>query len=529
MPTILLKKSDTPGSVPGTANLTNLAGGAEVAVNTADKRMFSMTSASAVIELGTNPSSLTCADASFTVARVGSLTISSLSLTNATVTSATVTTLTGTSANITNISGTSLTVSTATLSAGTANGVLYLNGSKVATSGSGLQFDGTRLFVGTTTTSTSSTQSGEVYSTGAVGFMLTNTTAANFPVSIKNEGSSGTRNLIRFYEGPAGGTVRASVSLDGSNYLTFDTNNFIINTGNLGIGTTSPAVRLQILDGGANSTGTMRLGGATYYGTIQHDPVSTGANIYDVTSASGGGHIFRRGGSNLMLLDSSGNLGLGVTPSAWASDKRVLQFDNGASIYANKSVSAVYLGSNFYENSSGNPTYSTSTFASQYYQFNGQHVWRTAPSGTAGNAITFTQAATLDANGRFLVGTTNNTATARIVAGINTTTANTAFIGFENDSSGANDWAITLGSAVNNLAIRNVSSSYNALEFENATGVANFGINGNSFGSGDGVIFIKNSVAAPSANPTGGGILYVESGALKYRGSSGTVTTLANA
>jgi hypothetical protein len=34
---------------------------------------------------------------------------------------------------------------------------------------------------------------------------------------------------------------------------------------------------------------------------------------------------------------------------------------------------------------------------------------------------------------------------------------------------------------------------------------------------------------APTSNPTAGGVLYVESGALKYRGSSGTVTTIANA
>jgi hypothetical protein len=33
----------------------------------------------------------------------------------------------------------------------------------------------------------------------------------------------------------------------------------------------------------------------------------------------------------------------------------------------------------------------------------------------------------------------------------------------------------------------------------------------------------------PTSNPSGGGFLYVESGALKYRGSSGTVTTIANA
>jgi len=57
----------------------------------------------------------------------------------------------------------------------------------------------------------------------------------------------------------------------------------------------------------------------------------------------------------------------------------------------------------------------------------------------------------------------------------------------------------------------------------------NIGINGASFGSGTGVIFILNRTAAPSSNPTGGGILYTESGALKYRGSSGTVTTIANA
>jgi hypothetical protein len=47
------------------------------------------------------------------------------------------------------------------------------------------------------------------------------------------------------------------------------------------------------------------------------------------------------------------------------------------------------------------------------------------------------------------------------------------------------------------------------------------------FGSGTLVIGIANATVVPSANPTGGGVLYVEAGALKYRGSSGTVTTLA--
>lgn len=53
--------------------------------------------------------------------------------------------------------------------------------------------------------------------------------------------------------------------------------------------------------------------------------------------------------------------------------------------------------------------------------------------------------------------------------------------------------------------------------------------NTTSFGSGVGVIGIKSATTAPSANPVGGGILYVDAGALKYRGTSGTTTTVAPA
>lgn len=48
-------------------------------------------------------------------------------------------------------------------------------------------------------------------------------------------------------------------------------------------------------------------------------------------------------------------------------------------------------------------------------------------------------------------------------------------------------------------------------------------------GTGEGVISIENAAADPSTNPTGGGILYVSGGALMYRGSAGTVTTIAPA
>lgn len=64
--------------------------------------------------------------------------------------------------------------------------------------------------------------------------------------------------------------------------------------------------------------------------------------------------------------------------------------------------------------------------------------------------------------------------------------------------------------------------------FINASGNWAIGATG-SFGSGTGVVFIANAGANPSANPTGGGILYVNAGALTYRGSSGTITVLGPA
>jgi len=56
-----------------------------------------------------------------------------------------------------------------------------------------------------------------------------------------------------------------------------------------------------------------------------------------------------------------------------------------------------------------------------------------------------------------------------------------------------------------------------------------FGSTTGAFGTGDGVIGIANATTVPSTNPSGGGVLYVQAGALKYRGSAGTVTTIAAA
>lgn len=108
MPTILVKKNDVSGNVPTTSQLTNLAGGAEIAVNTADKRLFTMNSSSAVVEVGINPTSLSVANN----ASINILVSTTATITTLNSTSSTITTLGSTSANITTLTGTSATITT---------------------------------------------------------------------------------------------------------------------------------------------------------------------------------------------------------------------------------------------------------------------------------------------------------------------------------------------------------------------------------------------------------------------------------
>jgi len=114
---------------------------------------------------------------------------------------------------------------------------------------------------------------------------------------------------------------------------------------------------------------------------------------------------FAEGGAEAMRLDSAGNMGLGVTPSAWSGyGVAVIEAPAGGTFVS--AGNGNIIGSNWYYTAS-NFIYKTTNLASYYYQVNGQHRWYNAPSGTAGNAITFTQAMTLDASGRLGIGTTS--------------------------------------------------------------------------------------------------------------------------
>jgi hypothetical protein len=113
---------------------------------------------------------------------------------------------------------------------------------------------------------------------------------------------------------------------------------------------------------------------------------------------------FAEGGAEVARIDSSGNLGLGVTPSAWSGFK-VLESTAGNSVYFGSSQAS--LGSNAY-NDGGGWRYKTTAPAGVFTNVQGSYAWFNAPSGTAGNAITFTQAMTLTSSGNQLLGTTSD-------------------------------------------------------------------------------------------------------------------------
>jgi hypothetical protein len=187
----------------------------------------------------------------------------------------------------------------------------------------------------------------------------------------------------------------------------------------LGIGTSSTANQLTVYrTSSSTANGALRLDGNGNYAGIQFAQSGNlrGSLSVDNTSlylthesilafyTGGTGNV---GGTERMRIDSSGNLGLGVTPSAWYTplSTRALEFYSGSLF--NISNTDFGLIQNGYLNSVGSYVYKASLAACRQDLYNGGFRWYTAASGTAGNAISFTQAMTLNASGSLLVGTTS--------------------------------------------------------------------------------------------------------------------------
>jgi hypothetical protein len=111
-----------------------------------------------------------------------------------------------------------------------------------------------------------------------------------------------------------------------------------------------------------------------------------------------------RTGGGLMTLNSSGNVGIGVTPSAWNASFKSAQV--GSRLVLTTTGSDTFFGNNFYND--GAYKFINADYATYYDQTTGKHVWGTSTtSGAVNGVITWNPAMTLDASGRLLIGTTD--------------------------------------------------------------------------------------------------------------------------
>ena len=393
---------------------------------------------------------------------VASLAITPIAATNTSVTYTDAATLyiagapsAGTNITLTNPYALYIAAGNVYLGGGTANGVAYLNGSKVLTTGSALVFDGTNLGVGVTPSAWGGGAGAKAIQMGGTSFSFLAANKAQYIYGNAYYDGTNNRYINSDYACSYGvnvsGTFQWNTVASGTagNTISFTQAMTLTAAGNLLIGTTTTAnnirlnEKLAIVNAGGGQYGGAAL--TSYSGTtaaagsvldFQRSRGTTDGSMTAVASNDSLAYLVFRGSDGTdfrdagyiisevdgtvasnqvpgrlvfattnssgtiaekMRLDSSGNLGLGVTPSAWRSTERALQIGGITSI-TDVGAFSVFRNNN-YVNSASVEKYIANGYASAFLQNSGEFAWLTAPSGTAGGTISFTTAMTLNVNG----------------------------------------------------------------------------------------------------------------------------------
>jgi hypothetical protein len=279
----------------------------------------------------------------------------------------------------------------------TANGVVYASSTSALATGSAFTFDASTLKLVANNTSFR----GQLTIEGG---------ASDFSQITFYRGSTTNTDQVGYLHSSNSGSTGMVLGARNSAVIRFEVNDSerarIDTSGNFGIGTSSPASKLDVSTSG-DAVLSITSAGVQRYQLITR--TSGNFEIYDQSSSVA-----------KAIITQAGNLGLGVSPSSQDATYRAINLSaNTSNKYWSLAAhsSAACEGNTLWNAySTGNETFAytvTGDLASRFRQ-SGYFAWFTAPTGTAGNAISFTQAMTLTASNELLIGRTSSSGLGQI-------------------------------------------------------------------------------------------------------------------